>query len=163
MPIRDLVPWRGRAEGGHPLSPLRREMDRLFEDFFGDWDLDPFKGFHRAETPKVDVAETEKEVKITADLPGIDPKDVDISMSGNVLAIRGERREEKEDKGKDYHRVERWSGSFHRAITMPCEVNVDKVEATFKKGVLTVTLPKTAKAKRKGITVKVEEDTSAKA
>lgn len=156
MPLRDLIPRKAGPEAGHPLLSLRHEMDRLFEDFFHGWDLAPFAGARGMEVPKIDLAETNKEVKVSADLPGTDPKDVDISVSGNVLTIKGERKEEKEEKEKDYHRTERWTGTFQRSVTLPCDVDIDKTDATFKKGVLTITMPKAKTAKRKAIEVKVE-------
>ena len=143
-----LVPWR--REVGFP--GLRR-LDRLFEDFFSG---DDFWTLPAAETvgPALDVAETPESVVVKAEVPGIEPKDIDISVTGDTLHIKGEKHEEKEEKGKTWRRVERSFGSFHRSVMLPAPVNGDKVEAEVKEGVLTVTLPKSAEAKRKKIEVK---------
>jgi HSP20 family protein len=120
--------------------------------------MQPFEGRIGAFSPKVDVTENEKEFNISAELPGMDDKDIDVSLQNDMLTIRGEKKEEKEDKGKDYYRMERSYGYFSRTIPLPVEVETDKVDAKFKKGVLTITLPKTAKAvaETKKISVKVE-------
>uniref|UniRef100_A0A7C4L384 Hsp20/alpha crystallin family protein n=1 Tax=Bellilinea caldifistulae TaxID=360411 RepID=A0A7C4L384_9CHLR len=107
-------------------------------------------------TPRVDVKETDKKVIVTAELPGLDEKDIEISISGDALILRGEKRQEEEEKGEDYYRMERRYGSFQRVIPLPCEVQVDKAEASYRKGVLTVELPKTPEAQsaRKIIPIK---------
>jgi len=163
MAIRNLIPFGRKSvpvkrEDENPFSILRREMDSLFDNFFQGFDIAPFEGRMGAFTPKVDVAESDKEIKITAELPGLDEKDIDVSLQNDMLIIKGEKKEEKEDKGKDYYRMERSYGSFSRTIPLPIEVETDKIEATFKKGVLNITLPKTAKAaaETKKIAVKIE-------
>jgi HSP20 family protein len=163
MAIRNLVPFGKksvpvRREEESPFTLLRREMDSLFDNFFRGFELEPFESHMGAFTPKVDVNETDKEIKISAELPGMDEKDIDVSLLNDMLTIKGEKKEEKEDKGKDYYRVERSYGSFSRTIPIPVDVETDKVEAKFKKGVLNITLPKTAKAvaEAKKIAVKVE-------
>lgn len=147
-----------RREEGNPFAVLRREMDSLFDNFFKGFDVEPFESRMGAFSPKVDVTENDKEIKISAELPGMDEKDIDISLQNNMLTVRGEKKEEKEDKGKGYYRMERAYGSFTRTIPLPVEVATDKVEAKFCKGVLSITLPKTAKAvaETKKIAVKVE-------
>jgi HSP20 family protein len=166
MAIRNLVPrpfWKKdvpvRREEDNPFSVLQQDINSLFDNFFQGFDVEPFfrskaGGF----TPQVDVSENEKEIRVSAELPGMDEKDIDVSINRDSLTIRGEKREEKEDKGKDYYRMERSYGSFTRSVPLPVEVDIDKVDAKFKKGVLTVTLPKTAKAveETKKISVKVE-------
>jgi len=104
------------------------------------------------------MKESDKQISITAELPGMDDKDIDISLTKDSLSIKGQKKEEKEDKGKDYYRMERSYGSFSRTIALPSEIDIDKVKAEFKKGLLTVTLPKTAKAikETKKIPVKTE-------
>jgi HSP20 family protein len=92
------------------------------------------------------VSETDKEIKVSAELPGMDEKDIDVSLTRDSLTIKGEKKQETEDKGEDYYRMERSYGSFTRSIPLPIEVDTDKVQATFKKGVLEITLPKTARA-----------------
>lgn len=155
MAITDLVPWK-RAEKKvpvrrqeEPLSSFQDEFNRLFDEFFGGFGLAPSGTFGResgAFVPQVDVVEGDKEMRVSAELPGLDEKDVEVTLSNNVLTISGEKKEEKEKRGKNYYRMERSYGSFQRSISVPLEVDTDKVEATFKQGVLTITLPKTAAA-----------------
>jgi HSP20 family protein len=133
-------------------TSLRQEIDRLFDRFIepgwlqmpalGDWE------------PKVDVSETKDAVVVRAEVPGVDQKDIGLSLQEGVLTIKGEKEEEKEEKDKRYHRVERSYGAFARAIRLPAAVDSSKVSATFKDGVLTVTLPKTAAAKGTAIPIK---------
>lgn len=151
MAIKDLIPsWRkavpARREEDDPFTLFRKEMDNLMENFFGGSKAWPFESRLGAFSPKVDVVENEKEIKVSAELPGMDEKDIELSLTKDSLTIRGEKKEEKEDKGKDYYRMERSYGSFVRTVPLPVEVDEDKVEASFKKGLLTVTLPKTEKA-----------------
>ncbi len=136
------------------FSLFREEMNRLFDNFFRGFEIEPFGTFR----PSVNVVEDEKEIRVSAELPGIDEKDIEVSLSKDSLTIKGEKKEEKEDKGKNYYRMERSYGSFSRTIPLPVEIDADKVKAQFKKGVLTVTLPKTAKAikETKKIPVKAE-------
>jgi HSP20 family protein len=136
-------------------------MNRLdfFDDFFrGGFGLEPVERRLGAFTPSVDVSEDDKQVKVTAELPGMDEKDIDVSLSKDSLTIKGEKKEEKEEKKKDYYRMERSYGSFSRTIALPVEVDTDKVRAEFRKGILTVTMPKTSKAieETKKISVKAE-------
>lgn len=123
-----------------------KEMNRLFEDFLKGFALEPFgKRTGAAFEPKVNVSEREKEIVVSAELPGMDDKDIDVSLRKNELTIQGEKKEEKEEK-ESYHRMERSYGSFKKTLPLPCEVEDDKVEAQFKNGVLTITLPKAAEA-----------------
>jgi len=163
MTMRNLIPHGKksvpvRREDENPFSLLRHEMDSLFDNFFRGFDMEPFESRMGVFSPKVDVTENDKEIKISAELPGMDEKDIDVSLQNDMLTIKGEKKEEKEDKGKDYYRMERSYGSFSRTIPLPVDVETDKVEAKFKKGVLSITLPKTAKAvaETKKIAVKVE-------
>ena len=153
MAITDLVPWkRGeknvplKREEKNPFYALHREVDRLFDDFFGGSGLAPFNGGlmeqYGAFNPRVDVTENEKEIKVAAELPGLDEKDVEVVLSNDMLTISGEKKAEKEDKGENYYRMERSYGSFQQVIPLSTEVEADKVEATFKNGVLQITLPK---------------------
>ena len=145
----EIIPMSARRE----LESLRREMDRLWENFFGErGGLEPIESWVHA----LDVTETKDSLIVKAELPGIDPKDVEISLSGNVLTIKGEKKQEKEEKDESYHLVERRYGSFVRSIRLPVEVQEDKIEASYKNGVLKVVLPKSEKAKRKEIKIKVE-------
>jgi HSP20 family protein len=152
---KDVTPAPGtqldvRREWEYPFGAFQREMNKLFDNFFGGFELSPWAPVDRrlaaAFTPYVDVSETDKEIRVSAELPGMDEKDIDVSLTRDTLTIKGEKKEEKEDKGKDYYKMERSYGSFTRSVPLPVEVDTDKVHATFKKGVLEITLPKTAKA-----------------
>jgi len=162
----NLIPWRNKREGGesepaadHPLARLRSEMDQLFERFWrepfglGMNDLWPRMS---ALGPRINMAESDQDITVTAELPGVDPGDVDISVSGDVLTIRGEKKQEKEDRKRDYHCVERSYGRFQRSIRLPGSADPDKVDATFRNGVLTLTLQKRPDAKPRRIAVKSE-------
>jgi HSP20 family protein len=146
-----------------PFESLRREVDRLFEDFgsfgrpslrspFGRsvFDVEPFwRGeLSWGKAPAVDIADTEKAYEITAELPGMDESNIDVKFSDGTLTITGEKKDEKEEKKKDYYLSERRYGSFQRSFIVPDGVDADKIEANFKNGVLTVTLPKTAQAQK---------------
>jgi HSP20 family protein len=148
-----------------PLENLRREMDRLFDEF--DWrspfrrsvfDMEPlWRGeLTSATTPAVDIAEKDKAYEITAELPGMDESNIEVKLSNGILTITGEKKEEKEEKKKGYYLSERRYGSFERRFQVPPGVETGKIEANFKKGVLTVTLPKSpeAQAAEKKIAVK---------
>ena len=146
----ELSPWKPFGE----LSPFRKEMDRLWNRFLGET---PFaRTFNEMWSPSVDISETKDDFVVKAELPGLEAKDVNVSISGNVLTIKGEKKAEEEEKDEHYHRVERYSGSFQRAFQLPSGVKADKVEANFDKGVLKVTLPKVEEAKKKEIEVKIK-------
>lgn len=139
----------------HPLVEFRKASDRLFEDFFRgfrwplSWGESPW-GLARETLgtawPQVDMEETDEAIRITAELPGVDKDNIDISVTDDRLTIRGEKKQEEEKRGKGYYRVERTYGSFQRSFDLPCEVEADRVDATFKNGVLTITLPKSPAA-----------------
>ncbi len=143
-----------------PFESLRHEIDRLFDDFNGGFFRSPFRHsmfdvapFRNRDikwpaAPAVDFADTEKAYELTAELPGIDEKNVEVKVANGVLTIKGEKQEEKEENKKDYYLHERNYGSFERSFQVPDGVNVDKIEAKFKKGVLTVTLPKKEEAQK---------------
>lgn len=169
MSIRDLV--RRRKESELPVRRVsvedgifsfQHDMNRLFDDFFKGFGLEPFGALERRAgsgfIPRIDVAETDKEIEIRAELPGMDEKDVTVEMDEHAIVIRGEKKEEHEDKGKNWHRVETTWGSFHRVIPVPEGTREEDVKARFKKGVLTVTLPKSEKPqeRRKTIDIKVD-------
>ena len=147
--MNSLIPWGEPGE----MTRFRREMDRLFDRFFEGW---PFKlpAEGREWAPVVDVSETAKDVLVKAEIPGMDPKDIDVSVQGDVLTLRGERKKEQEEKGENFHRVERRYGAFSRSIRLPAEVDVGKVNANYKDGVLKINLPKTKGAAVKKIEVK---------
>ncbi len=152
----DVSPTRGEE---HPLSMIQRDMNRLFDDFFRDMGTGLWSGpgerLNRF-VPSLDVIENDKEFTIKAELPGMDEKDVEVLLTENNLTLKGEKKEEKEDKGKDYYHLERSYGSFQRVIPLPEGLETKKAEAVFEKGVLRITLPKTetAKAKAKKIEIK---------
>jgi len=170
MPITDLIPWKkkevARREGeeelqtaDYPFLTFQQEMNRLFDEFFKGTGLDTlgvFEGWDLLRPP-VDVTETDKEIQVTVELPGLDEKDIHVSLVRDVLTISGEKKQEKEERQGDYYRAERSYGSFRRSIQLPSQVQADKVDAVFRKGVLTVILPKTEAAqKRKKIAVKTQ-------
>lgn len=150
-----------RRDSGSFLS-LRDEMDRMFSDFFSDFPLSPFHGRRSAidrmdlRIPAMDVVENEKSFRITAELPGIDEKDIDVSVSDELLTIRGEKREEREDKSEARRLSERSYGSFERSLRLPHGVDPDKIDADFKKGVLTITLPKSEEAQKRQRKIQVK-------
>jgi HSP20 family protein len=146
----ELVPWKPFGE----VSSFRKEMDRLWDRFFGET---PFgRTFTEEWLPSVDVSETKDKLLIKAELPGLEAKDVNVSVSGDVLTIKGEKKKEEEEKDEHYYHCERYCGSFQRSFRLPVNVQTDKVEATFDKGVLNITLPKTKEATKKEIKVKVK-------
>ena len=155
------------ARSGHPLVTLRDEVDRLFDDFFRGWpsimsfpsrlfDFDPFARAAEplamtlgALAPRVDVAKTEEGYQIEAELPGLDEKDVSVTLSDDVLTIKGEKKAEREEKKKDYYLSERSYGTMQRSFQLPEGVDADKITAKFEKGVLSIALPKSKEAKAK--------------
>jgi HSP20 family protein len=161
MPIKDLVPWKKdetrvpvRYQQEHEsFLDLRSRMNRLFDEFFErPFGLGLFPGESSLLgdfAPRLDISETDKEVTISVELPGLEPEDINISLDRNALTISGEKRVEREEKGERFYRVERSYGSFHRSIPLPDEVDEDKIDASFKRGVLKVKLPKTQAAQEK--------------
>lgn len=145
-------------EREHPLLSLQREMNRIVDSFFPGLRSKSFGDLPGMFMPHMNVAETYKAVQVTVELPGMDEKDVEVSLTQDMLTIRGEKREEKSENTRSYHRLERTFGSFARTISLPTDVDHDKVSAAFKKGILTITLPKTAQTLRetKKIPVKTE-------
>jgi len=150
----------GQPSAWSPFAGLHSEIDRLFDEFSFDWpsisfgrsrheqDRFPFRG-GLVLRPAVDVKESEKTYTIVAELPGLDEDDIEVTVSDGGIAIRGEKTEEKEEKKEDYRLSERRYGSFERCFRLPDGVDAEKIEARMKKGVLTVTLPKTAEAQKK--------------
>jgi HSP20 family protein len=156
MNVRDLIPWNRsrevmvrRGEEANPFVTLHREMNRLFDDAFRGFDLAPFEfGRRFGRTlgwPNIEVSETDKEVKVTAELPGLEEKDVEVELANGVLVIKGEKKTETEDKDQLFS--ERYYGRFERRIPVE-DIEEDKVNAAFRNGVLTVTMPKSAQAQR---------------
>jgi HSP20 family protein len=159
-PASTVQPWR-------PFESLRQEIDRLFDDFEGGFWRSPFRGpffdvapFRRGEAafgavPAVDVTESDKAYEITAELPGMGEKNIEVKLAGGLLTIKGEKEEEKKEK-KDYYVRERSFGSFERTFQVPDGVDAEKIEANFNKGVLTVTLPKSSDAQKAEKKIAVE-------
>ena len=146
-----LVRWRPLGD----FVDIRDEIDRLFDTFLpakfeAEYPVTP------AWAPRVDVAETDNEVVVTTELPGVERKDVKLSVEDNVLTIGGEKKQEKETKEKNYHCVERRYGTFSRSFTLPTRIQADKVKATFKDGILTMKLPKVEEAKTKEIPIEIQ-------
>ena len=168
VPVKTEKSAASMPQALRPFESLRREVDRLFEDFAGGiWRSPVGRSFFDIEPawrtqsvmsamPAVDVTETDKAYEINAELPGMDEKNIEVKVADDVLTIKGEKREEKEEKNKDYYLSERCFGSFQRSFQVPNGVDTDKIEASFKNGILTVTLPKSTEAQRaeKKITVK---------
>ncbi len=147
------------VQAWRPFETLRREIDRVFQDFGrGLWSFpsrvslfdEPFwrRELSWGAAPAVDISESDKAYEITAELPGMDEKNIEVNVANGGLRIRGEKKEEKEEKKKDYYVSERRYGSFERYFPVPDAVDTDKIEASFKKGVLTVTLPKKPEAQK---------------
>lgn len=136
--------WLTRREEQSPFQSLQREINSLFDDFFEGFSLTPFEKENRfgSFVPCVDMRENEKEIHVSAELPGMDEKDVEVSLSKGALSIKGEKRTETKKEDKDYHYIERSSGSFYREIGLPENIDCDKAEASFKKGVLEIKIPK---------------------
>jgi HSP20 family protein len=145
--MRSLMPWTG-------MGGFKQEMDRLFDRFFepqwpelpalGDW------------APSLDLSETKENLVVKMEIPGMDPKEIQVSLQESLLTIKGEKKQEKEEKEERYHRIERSYGAFTRSVRLPVAVDGSKVDASFKNGLLTVTLPKTPGAKGTTIPVKAQ-------
>lgn len=153
MPMSDLIPWgRSRTapaprrnEETSPFLALQREMNRVFDEFFRGFDLPPMPRLGwAAGWPQVEVSETDKEVRITAELPGLEEKDVEVTLNDGVLTLKGEKKLESD--GALYS--ERWHGQFQRSLELGPDVDPDKVTATFRNGVLTITAAKRPEAQR---------------
>lgn len=141
------TPWRA---GFGMIEPFRKEMEELVSRFFGSGGGDPPA---TAWAPRVDVEETDKEIVVKADLPGVDPKAVEVTVENGVLTVRGEKKEEKKEERKNFHRVERFTGSFYRSIPLPPGADSEQVTATCSNGVVTISVPKKPEARAKKITV----------
>ena len=126
----------------------------FFDGFFEDWSVPSLFGDDKTWIPAFDISENEKEYVVTTELPGLDPKEIDVTFSEGMLTVKGEKKQEKEDKGENYHRIERHYGAFHRSFRIPGEIKADKVDANFKDGVLKLALPKAEESKPKKIEVK---------
>jgi HSP20 family protein len=178
MAIKDLVPKFGRDRDRvpvrkgqwDPFKDFQREMNRLFEDFFSDfpmarrhspglrWGDDEWGLGSAAFSPRVDIAESDREVTVSAELPGMDADDVTVEVDEGTLTIRGEKKDEQEEKGKSWYRREQSYGSFQRVVALPAAVDAARAKAKFKKGLLTVTAAKLEQAPESGKTIEIESD-----
>jgi len=162
MRIKNLLPTVARPaarDDDHPFYALQRQMNSLFDDFFSGFDAAPRAlgaGGFGAFTPSVDVKESDKDFIIRAELPGVEEKDIEVTLSGDMVTIKGEKKGEKEDKGKNYYYMERSYGSFNRVIPLAAETDAGKASASFKNGVLNITVPKSQSAKAKGTKVPIK-------
>lgn len=147
----DLEQWKPFRE----VTRLRREMDRLWDEYFGP-SRRALQPMEEAWMPAIDVSETGEKITVKAEIPGMEAKDIDIAIVGDTLTIKGEKKTEREEKEENYHIVERSYGSFSRSMKLPAAVEPDKVEATYKNGVLTVVCPKKEEVKPKAIEIKAE-------
>ncbi len=151
---RELTVWKPSIQLA-PFERMRREMDRMWDSLFegrprlvaeeaGEW------------LPALDLAETGNEFVVRAEMPGLDPKDIDISLSENMLTIKGEKKQEREEKKENYHFMERSYGTFARSIQLPGEVNHQKITTSYKNGVLKIHLPKSEEAKKREVKIKIQ-------
>lgn len=155
MSIMDRNFWRRerrrpRREAQTTLARQEESPERWFDEFFGGFGLMPFAPFEMSWgefSPRVDVVETEKDLQVRAELPGMSEKEIEVSLSPDALTLSGEKKAEEEHRRGNFYRMERRYGAFSRTIPLPVDVDTEKVEATFKNGVLTVILPKVASAK----------------
>ena len=144
-----IIRWRPLGE----VDSFRREMDRMFDNFFGSGtDVDNFSS---AWQPSVDIKETKDDFVLMAEVPGMSKNDIKINISENTLTIKGEKKEEKKEADHNFHRVERKYGSFQRSFTLPTQIQGDKVKASYKDGVLSITMPKKEEVKPKEIPITV--------
>ena len=138
------------------MARMEREMEDVFGRSFREWPWPRLAGEARGWAPAVDMIDRKDEVVHRADLPGLEQKDIEVSVEDGILTVRGERKEEREAKEEDYYCCERWAGTFARSLTLPPGVESEKVKAVFRNGVLEIHLPKTKEAKGKKVEVKVE-------
>ncbi len=139
----ELMPFTGR---GRSVNRLRRDMDDLWSRFFDDSSLPLIPQTEGpAFIPTVNVKETDNALEVTAEVPGLKPEEIEVNLTGNILTLKGEKKEEKEESKGSYHLVERRFGSFQRSFRLPMDLDRAKVQAKHKDGVLTITLPKAAK------------------
>jgi HSP20 family protein len=165
MSVRNMLPrlWR---DDRHPLSSLHDEIDELLETWTKDFGFPQMPRmpaqWAKDISPRMNVSETDKELQITAELPGVDQKDIEITLTGGDLLIKGEKKseidEKKDERSRSYHRVERSFGSFQRRLSLPYDVDADKVQASFKDGVLTLTLPKPSEVQKSAKKIEIRNE-----
>jgi len=170
MSIKDLVPRFRRTRHSLPVHrdesdlfrDFQREMNRLFDDFFDEAPVvageNPSEWVPAAFVPRVDVSETDKEVRVSAELPGMDEKDITVELQDNLLTLRGEKKTEQEEKGENWFRREQACGSFQRSVQLPAGVDASRASAQFRKGVLVVTAPKREEEQEPRQTVTIQTE-----
>jgi HSP20 family protein len=176
MAGRSLLPFFSRnwpmsrsGEDSDPFMAFRREMNRVFDDAFRGVGMPSLRGptFGRMPAgtlmPQVDVSESDHEIQVTAELPGIDEKDVEVILADDMLTIHGEKKAEREQKDRDYHLMERSHGTFSRSLPLPFTADPGQVKAVFKNGVLTITIPKPKEVQQKQHRIDVQSDTAGSA
>lgn len=166
MALKELIPWKKSGSELalrqdamiNPFDAFRREMDHLFDGFLSEWPMRSSLLDRRIGNflPQVELSETEKEIRVTAELPGMDEKEVEVTLTQGALTIKGEKREEHEENKRNFHHSELRYGMFERSIQLPADIDADKAKASFKKGVLKITLPKTAEAQSNRRRIPVE-------
>jgi HSP20 family protein len=164
MPFSLNMPMSRWGEDTDPFLAMRREMNRLFDDAFSGFGLPSVFGpalRQMPAAPKIDVSETDNEIQVTAEMPGIDQNDVEVLLEDDRLIIRGEKKEEREDKDRNYHVRERVQGAFSRTLPLPFAPDPNQVKAEFKDGVMNITIPKPQEVKQKQHRIEVQKDTSA--
>ncbi len=147
--MNELAQWRGTRF----FEDARKEMEGVFNRFFGPVD-EVDRDLKQAWSPRVDVSETDNAITVLADLPGVDPKEVEVTLTDGVMTIKGEKKEEREEKGKNFHKTERFVGSFYRQIVLPAGTDEEKVTAASTNGTITITIPKKPSAQPKKVTIK---------
>jgi HSP20 family protein len=164
IPFSRNMPMSRWGEDTDPFLAMRREMNRLFDDAFSGFGLPSVFGpalRQMPAAPKIDVSETDNEIQVTAEMPGIDQNDVEVLLEDDRLIIRGEKKEEREDKDRNYHVRERVQGAFSRTLPLPFAPDPNQVKAEFKDGVMNITIPKPQEVKQKQHRIEVQKDTSA--
>jgi len=149
----ELMPWKRR--GGKEISRFGSELDSLYDRFFGSGSMIPARSLQEeALFPVLDISEGKTEITVKAEIPGVEAGDLDVSLDGRMLILKGEKKQEKEDKDENYHRMERTYGYFRRTVQLPADVDPSNVEASYKKGVLKVVLKKIKESEAKKIEVR---------
>lgn len=162
MKIKNLLPEvarKLRTVNDHPFYSLQRDMNNLFDNFFRGFEMTPRDnacGVVGSFMPSIDVKESEKEFIIKAELPGVEEKDIDVTVTNDAVTIKGEKKEEKEDKDKNYYYMERSYGSFCRVIPLDAGIESGKAQASFKNGILDIKIPKNQSARASGTKVQIK-------
>ena len=162
---KEMPDFKPPVMRGSPFSEIQRAINQIFDEFSqkiempgrrwsepSPWGLD----FFEHHWPMIDISETDNEIQLTAELPGVNKEDLEVTIDNDRLTIRGEKKKQQEKSGQGYYRLERHYGSFHRSIPLPCEVESDQVDASFKGGILTVVLQKTRAAQERTKRIKVQ-------